>query len=217
MSLFRNKHHEVDPLWHVQLTLAVAVVVQILLPNRLSAFPKLLLPALIVACMAGLQLLTPKTAIFTSRARRLVVLGLIVFIAIANISSLQLLISAMIGATHQQAPELLLSAGGIYLTNIIAFGLLYWEMDNGGPGSRRSAELSGRDFLFPQQNLGYTLKPAWQATFFDYLYVSITNATAFSPTDTMPLSRRAKFIMSLQALISLLAVVLVAARAINIL
>lgn len=217
MTLLRNKHHSIDPLWHVQIVLAITIIIQLLIPSNLTPFPKLLLPFLILVCMAGMQILTPRTAVFTSRARRFVVIGLIVFVAIANVSSLQLLINAMLHATQVEAPSLLLSAAGIYLTNIIVFGLLYWEMDNGGPGARRSAKVENRDFLFPQQNLGYKISPIWYPTFFDYLYVSITNATAFSPTDSMPLSRRSKFVMSAQALISLLSIVLVAARAINIL
>jgi uncharacterized membrane protein len=90
-------------------------------------------------------------------------------------------------------------------------------MDSGGPGSRRAAEAGERDFLFPQQNLGYQVKPTWYPTFLDYLYVAVTNGTAFSPTDTLPLTRRAKLLMGLQALVSLLVVVLVAARAVNVL
>jgi len=217
MQIFRNKHHESDPVWHVQLGLLFIVGVQLFLPNRLSAFPRLLIPALIILCMIGLQILTPRKPIFTSTLRRVVVLILILAVAIANATSLELLIKAMLHATSSQAPELLISATGIYLTNIIVFSLLYWEVDDGGPGQRRLAGTDDRDFLFPQQDLGYKLKHPWYPTFLDYLYVSITNATAFSPTDTMPLSRRAKFIMGFQALLSLIVVVLVAARAINIL
>jgi hypothetical protein len=217
MQLFRNKHHEIDPVWHVQAVLIVAVAVQLLLPNRLTAFPQYLIPGLIVVCMLGLQAFTPRSAVFNSKLRRFVVLAMIILIAIATISSLQLLFRAMLHATHDDAPELLLSAAGIYLTNIIAFGLLYWEMDAGGPGARRQSSLKEHDFLFPQQNLAAEVKHPWNPTFFDYLYVSVTDATAFSPTDTLPLSRRAKFIMGLQALASLITVVLVTARAINIL
>jgi len=93
----------------------------------------------------------------------------------------------------------------IYLTNIIVFGLWYWELDN--------TRVEVADFLFPQM----ATKPSWRPTFFDYVYVSITNATAFSPTDTLPLTHRAKFLMTLQSVTSLAIVVLVTARAVNIL
>jgi uncharacterized membrane protein len=217
MPLFRNKHHSYDPVWHVQLTLILIVILQLLLPNSLVAFPRWLIPALVVLCGIGLQLCTPHVATFTSRIRQVLSYILIGLVAIANVTSLQLLLAAMLKATHDQAPQLLLSATAIYFTNMVVFALLYWEMDDGGPGNRRKVDNEGRDFLFPQQDLGYELKHQWFPTFFDYLYVSLTNGTAFSPTDTMPLTRRAKFIMGLQALISLIVVVLIAARAINIL
>ncbi len=217
MNYLKNKMHETDPLWHVQLALAIAVLIQLLLPSDLIAFPHYLIPGLIIICMIGLQILTPKAAVYTSPPRRFFVLLLIASIAIASVSSLKLLLEAMLSASSEQAPHLLLAAAGIYLTNVIAFALMYWEMDNGGPGKRRKPEVDGRDFLFPQQDLGYKLSHKWEPTFIDYLYVSVTNATAFSPTDTMPLSRRAKSIMGLQAFASLIIVVLIAARAINIL
>ncbi len=217
MNYLKNKIHDTDPLWHVQLALAIAVVIQLLLPSDLIAFPHYVVPGLIVVCMIGLQILTPKTAVYTSPPRRLFVLLLIAAIAVASITSLKLLLDAMLHASSEQAPHLLVAAAGIYFTNIIAFALMYWEMDNGGPGKRRKPSTDDRDFLFPQQDLGYKLSHRWEPTFIDYLYVSITNATAFSPTDTMPLSRRAKTVMGIQAFTSLIIVVLIAARAINIL
>lgn len=215
MQLFRNRHHPFDPLWHVQLVLICVVALQLALPSDLTLLPKLVLPGLEVLCMAVLQLVTPKKAVFESRSRRLAMLALIALVLVANISSLELVLHALFTADKDNAMRLLLAALDIYITNIAMFALFYWEMDNGGPGARRRGDIEGRDFLFPQQNLGYKLK--WYPTFFDYLYVSVTNGTAFSPTDTLPLSRRAKFLMGVQALVSLLVVVLVAARAINVL
>ncbi len=217
MQLFRNKHHEFDPLWHVQLVLLGVVILQLLLPSSLSLLPKPVLPALEFLCLIVLQIVTPRAATFESRARRLIVLLLIGLVLLANVSSLELVLHALFSADKNNASRLLLSAANIYITNIVMFALFYWEIDNGGPGNRRKNELEERDFLFPQQNLGYSLKRQWYPTFFDYLYVSVTNGTAFSPTDTMPLSRRAKFLMGLQAAVSLLVVVLIAARAINVL
>jgi hypothetical protein len=111
---------------------------------------------------------------------------------------------------------LIYSALIIYATNVIVFGLLYWELDG---RSTRGAPDGVRDFLFPQQstNEKETKQPDWQPTFFDYLYVSVTNATAFSPTDAMPLTYRAKLLMTVQAFTSLATIALVAARAVNIL
>ena len=213
MGWLRNKHHQRDPLWHVQLVLLGVIILQLLLPERLIALPKLLLPGLEALCLIALQFVTPKRPVFDSNLRRIFALALIGLVAIANISSLQLLLQALFTAGKADAPGLLSSAVSIYATTIVVFALLSWEVDGGGPGVRRSNTNDENDFLFPQQQA----KVKWFPTFTDYLYVSTTNATAFSPTDTMPLSRRSKMIMALQAFLSLPVVAIIAARAINIL
>lgn len=213
MGFLRNKHHDRDPLWHVQLVLAGVIVLQLLLPARLIALPKLFLPILELACLFVLSYVTPRKAVYDSHVRRIFALTLIALVAIANATSLQLLLAALFTAGKADAPELLSSAVGIYVTNVVVFALLYWEIDGGGPGMRHANHRDENDFLFPQQQAGIK----WFPTFTDYLYVSTTNATAFSPTDTLPLSRRAKMIMAVQAFLSLLVVAIIAARAINIL
>ncbi len=213
MSWLRNKHHDHDPLWHVQLVLVGVIILQLLLPARLIALPKFLLPALEALCLLALQFVTPKKAVFESRSRRLIAFTLIILVAVANATSLQLLLQALFTAGKTDAPGLLASGVAIYVTNIVIFALLYWEMDGGGPGIRRGNKHEQNDFIFPQQSLGI----AWHPTFVDYLYVATTNATAFSPTDESPLTRRAKMIMALQAFLSLIIVAVIAARAINIL
>jgi hypothetical protein len=122
------------------------------------------------------------------------------------------------GSQAVGARQLLLSGVLIYLTNVILFGLWYWQLDGGGPGGR-GTHRPPVDFLFPQMTLSdkITHQLDWQPLFLDYLYVSVTNATAFSPTDTMPLTHRAKVLMGLQAFVSLATIALVAARAVNIL
>lgn len=217
MKILRNKHHDFDPIWHVQLVLLCVIALQLVLPERLIALPKYLLPALELLCLLGLSFTTPKKPSYRSPMRHLLAISLLALVAIANFSSLQLLIHSLLHATSQDAPALLLSGVGIYITNIVIFGLLYWEMDGGGPGVRRVTDPRERDFLFPQQNLQDKFDEDWHPTFVDYFYVSLTNATAFSPTDTMPLSRRAKLIMGAQAILSLVVVAIIAARAINIL
>ena len=215
MTLFRDKHHNFDPLWHVQIVLLAVIALQILLPTDLILLPKFVLPALELLCMIMMQIVTPKKAVFESPARRAVVLILIAVVLLANVSSLELVLNALFSTDKNNAPHLLLASVDIYITNIVMFALFFWEMDNGGPGRRRRAEAETRDFLFPQQASSPSHR--WNPTFFDYLYVSVTNGTAFSPTDTMPLTRRAKFLMSIEALVSLLIVVLVTARAVNVL
>lgn len=215
MQLFLDKHHKVDPLWHVQLVLLGVIFLQLMLPDSVMLLPRYVLPALEIICMVALQLVTPKKAVFESATRRVVILALIAVVLLANVSSLALVLQALFSTGKNDAAHLLLAAADIYITNIAMFALFYWEMDNGGPGARRANDSANRDFLFPQQNM--TLKHVWYPTFFDYLYVSTTNGTAFSPTDTLPLTRRAKLLMSLQAIASLLLVVLVTARAVNVL
>ena len=105
----------------------------------------------------------------------------------------------------------------IWLTNVLIFGLWYWEADRGGPGQRAAGLDGPPDLLFPQMSDDRIEPEDWRPGFIDYLYVSLTNATAFSPTDTMPLSPTAKGIMGLQSLVSLVTIGLVISRAVNIL
>lgn len=119
-------------------------------------------------------------------------------------------------STPPGAPALLESAAAIYLTNVIAFGVWYWELDRGEPQARRDQELQP-DLLFQQMTNRHLAPPSWRPTFPDYLYVSLTNATAFSPADTMPLTVRIKALMGLQALVALSTTALVIARAVGIL
>ena len=143
---------------------------------------------------------------------------LIAFISLANIVSLILVIHALFTDSHVTGRELIASGMAIYLTNIIVFGLWYWELDSNGIQGQ-STKIRPVDFLFPQMTPGeHVIEPGlWSPSFFDYLYVSTTNATAFSPTDTLPLTHRAKLLMSSQSIISLVTVALVAARAVSIL
>jgi uncharacterized membrane protein len=135
---------------------------------------------------------------------------LIAVVSLANAAELALLTNALIHGSDIPGKSLLSGALAIFLTNIIVFGLWYWELDSPGLTGRRNRK--NDDFQFPQSQAS-----GWKPTFFDYLYVSLTNSTAFSPTDTMPLTHGAKALMSIQALIALLTVVLVTARAVNIL
>jgi hypothetical protein len=105
----------------------------------------------------------------------------------------------------------------MWCLNVLVFALWFWELDNGGPAARRTAGPEGRDFLFPQQAAPELTEAVWRPLFLDYLYVSFTNATAFSPTDAMPLSRWAKMLMLVESAASLVLALMVAARAINIL
>ena len=115
-------------------------------------------------------------------------------------------------------PQLLLSAVIVLITNVITYALVFWEVDNGGPIARALAETRDHpDFQFPQDENRELARPGWTPALVDYLYLSLTNSVAFSPTDAMPLTHHAKLFMGIEATISLLTVLLVGARAINIL
>jgi uncharacterized membrane protein len=129
-----------------------------------------------------------------------------------------LLIHGLIAGTEgRTAGPLLFAAAAIWGSNVVVFALWYWEFDRGGPVARAHAHRPNPDFLFPQMQTPELVSKDWEPTFFDYGYVSYTNATAFSPTDTMPLSRWAKLLMLMQSITSLATVALVVARAVNIL
>jgi len=193
---------------------------QLLLADKVTVGPKYIIAGLEVFLLLVLAVTTHDSLLHRSgRLRRTASLILTAIISIFNVTSLILVISFLLSQpAHTDGRALIYSAVAIFLTNIIMFGLWYWELDGGGPGGR-GTHRPPVDFLFPQMTASaeITEQPNWQPTFFDYLYVSITNGTAFSPTDTLPITHRAKFLMSLQGVTSLLTIALVAARAINIL
>lgn len=212
------KLKRLEPLWHVEAAVVCAIALQLILAHGLTIGPKYLLAGLEVSLLLALRLMAPVTHDLASRLRRFAGLLLTGIVSFANITSLVLVCRYLIEGNHSTGKELILSAIAIYLTNIIIFGLWYWELDGGGAGGR-GTHRPPVDFLFPQMTTSPTIteQPNWQPSFMDYLFVSITNGTAFSPTDAMPLTHRAKFLMSIQALVSLTTVALVAARAISIL
>jgi hypothetical protein len=151
------------------------------------------------------------------RSVRSVALVLIVLVMGLNLEALVSVVRALIGPKGPNGQALLLDALNIWFTNVVIFALWFWDIDRGGPARRGLARRQIPDFLFPQMMGPGDDDPDWSPGFIDYFYVSFTNATAFSPTDTMPLSALAKMLMAVESMISLLTVGLVAARAVNIL
>ncbi len=172
-------------------------------------------PALTVLVLASLAAIRPWWKI----TRRHLVIGTIAIVSAANSASIVLLIHLLINGavTHNGATELLRAALHMWVVNVLLFGLWYWQLDGGGPVARPECLPAARDFLFPQQTEPALAESGWRPLFLDYLYVSFTNASAFSPTDTMPLSRWAKMLMLVQSAISLALAVMVVSRAVNIL
>jgi uncharacterized membrane protein len=152
--------------------------------------------------------------------RREIVIGLLTVVWAFNVLGVVVLVSSLLAhsASHITGAQLLASGGAVWLTNAIAFGLAYWELDCGGPVARALAtEPRKPDFQFPQDENPQLARDGWAPRLWDYLYISLTNATAFSPTDSMPLTRTAKALMAAESMLSVLTVLLVAARAVNIL
>jgi uncharacterized membrane protein len=203
--------------WPAQLSVLVAIALQLLLPSRLTAGPTWLVPALEVALLGGLVFATPRRLEREHSHRRAAALFLTGLVSLANVISLVLLCRQLLQHGSPNARQLISSGALIWLTNVITFGLWYWETDRGGPGIRAAGHDQAPDFLFPQMTDDRIEPIDWRPRFVDYLYVSLTNAMAFSPTDTMPLTPRAKGIMGLQSLVSLVTIGLVVARAVNIL
>lgn len=202
----------------VAVATALAIGLQVVLPQDLVIQPGWLLPVLEVALIIGLVAANPRRINRTSRLLRTSSVLLIALISLANAWSSGELIKGIIeGTAGDSAPLLLARAANIYITNIIVFGLWYWDWDRGGPVGRARAVRRYPDFLFPQMTQPDLAPPDWTPSFLDYLYLSFTNATAFSPTDVMPLAIWAKMLMLLQAAVSLLTVAMVVARAVNIL
>ena len=208
-------HSSSEPIWHIQAAIATIILLQLVLDSHLTIGPKYLVAGVELFLLGALMIIAHTTASLV--LRRTLAILLTAVITITNVLSLGLVIQTLFGDGNHfvNGRDLLISSLSIYLTNLIVFGLWYWEMDF--TASTKASPMP-QDFLFAQMNApehaGLHNK-GWRPTFFDYLYISITNATAFSPTDTLPLSHRAKALMSVQSLVSLTVIVLATARAVN--
>ncbi len=207
--------------WPASVAVAVAIALQVILPDRVISGmgPRWLIPLLEAALATALLIANPKRASSEARHLRIAAIALIALINAANVVSLGELIHALLSHVSSQATgrALVMASIPIWITNVLVFGLWYWELDRGGPGARLGTDHREPDFLFPQMTAVGATRGAWCPKFFDYLYTSFTNATAFSPTDTMPLTAWAKLLMMVQSLASFLTVAIVIARAVNIL
>jgi hypothetical protein len=144
-------------------------------------------------------------------------IGLIAIATAANFAAEGLLVHYLLNGRGTGGRALVMSAAQIWFTHVAVFGLWFWEVDRGGPHMRTAREPRAPDFLFPQTGAPEPSLRSWRPAFLDYLHVSFTNASAFSPTDAMPLSVRIKSLMLIESIGSFLTVGLVAARAVNIL
>jgi hypothetical protein len=204
-----------DPLWPGQLATFSALVLYLLLPPQLTIGPNWPLPVAEAGALA--------TLIFAMRSghqaglRRQLAIALVLIAALANLIALGFLAHYLVGGGKALATDLIGGGALIWATNLALFAVLYWELDRGGPlrpGVERARVAP--DFLFPQMTVDDHWFRGWRPRFADYLYVSLTNQTAFSPTDAMPLTPRVKVLMGIQGVAALITTGIVVARAVNI-
>jgi uncharacterized membrane protein len=207
-----------EPRWPALLAVVAAIALQVILPQSViqGLGDRELIPALEGVLMIVLLVANPGHISTEESRLRAVGVVLIALVTVANAVSLVELIHALLYNSKTSGRPLVYASVPVWLTNVIAFGLWYWELDRGGPAARQLTKHRHPDFLFPQMSTPGAA-PGWAPSFLDYLYTSFTNATAFSPTDTMPLSAWAKLLMMLQSLASLITVAVVISRAVNIL
>jgi hypothetical protein len=204
--------------WPMAGAVLAAMVLTVLLPGTLRLGPQWVLPLieglLLVALIAG----DPATISRRSRELRTLSIVLVSVLVLGALWATAQLIDDLIhgGAVTNSASELLEAGTIVWVSNNIAFALLYWELDGGGAAARAHHLPAHADFAFPQQLNPRIAPPDWRPRFIDYLYLGFTNATAFSPTDAMPLAPWAKIAMANQAFVSLGILGLVIARAVNV-
>ena len=208
--------HDVEPFWPAQLAAGTALLFYLTLPHRLIMGPRWLVPG-VEGVLLLVLVVTTATRHFGQSARlRGLVIGLLGLVSATTLISLVLLAHFLLQGSKAGGEPLIFAGGVLWVTNILIFGIWFWELDRGGPGRRLHVGRGPPDFLFPQMTQP-KLAAGWRPGFVDYLYTSYTNAAAFSPTDTLPLTAMAKLLMAVQSFIALVTLVLVVSRAVNVL
>jgi len=205
--------------WPMAIAVVAVMAMTLLLPHTLVARPRWGVPLIEGLLLIAVIIADPgKIDLISKRARGLSITLIALLVATTLWCTTQLIIELIQGGPATQSGGALLAAGGIvWLSNCLSFGLLYWELDSGGPAMRAHGLPAHPDFAFPQQ-LDPELAPEhWRPRFVDYMYLGFTSATAFSPTDAMPLRAWNKLAMMAQSAISLVLLGLVIARAVNVL
>ena len=226
MARDRVREEEIESRWEAAPAIGLVIAFQLLLSlvSRAQDWKLWELPWWVWLISVG-----PETALLIPLAwqrprrrleqmgyRRTVALTLLGVVSLTNALLLLALIGSLINGNEKSGAQLLLKAVTVWGTNVIAFGLWYWGFDRGGPVRRLQPDPPPPDFQFPQMENPQLAEPGWYPQLVDYVYVSFTNAIAFSPTDAMPLTRRAKLLMLTESAVSSMTVLLVAARAVNI-
>lgn len=225
-----EKEPRIESRWPAVSAIVLAVALYALLPSSLPSWARIAVVTVAIAALIPALLINPLEAQRQPPWSRALASALIALIAVANeIDLIMLIIRLVQPADESDAPGLLLASGQVWSVNVIAFGLIFWQLDRGGPVTRAQAtraNLPGADFRFPQDEAADAVREVaqessvrddWTANFIDYLYYSLSNAMAFSPPDAVPLTQRAKVLTGLEAMGAYILLVLVIARAVSLL
>ena len=209
----------IEPRWPVALAVIALLSLLALLPDCLRVLPTLV-PGLLV-----ITLIAPMVALHLTRAKarwlRIEMVATLLFVVIVAFTIViglgELFFKMLHSSDELTGLQLLTSSVAVWLTNVLVFSVMYWRIDQGGPEARANCARMKPDWQFPQQGAIDGVPPDWRPTFADYLFLSYCTATAFSPTGDLPLTSRAKLLMMMESTVSLVTIIVVAARAINIL
>ena len=204
--------------WPVLITTLVALAIYALLPNSITFLPWWVVPVVGLAFLVPLVVSNPRRLRTQATISRWLSVGFAIGLTLVNQVYVLFIVILLVNG-QAKGTDVLITAFQVWITNVVDFGLVYWEIDKGGPIARRIEGLhddAQQDFRFPQQDNTIGVE-GWTAEFWDYLYFSLSNMMAFSPTDVMPLTRRGKGLMAYQALTGFVLLALVISRAVNIL
>ena len=210
---------DVERRWPVALAIVAVIILQVTLPDRIRLGPAW------IAYIVGVLMLVPMTGVMLAKVKsrwlrleRVIILLVVTVVIVQLVVTLGYVIDEVLyHSRNVDGLQLFTSSVGLWVANILTFSLIYWQTDRGGPESRLCNTPTPSDWEFPSQRRHGQELPDWRPGYVDYLFIAYTTATAFSPADVMPLSQRAKLMMMLQSMISLVNMVVVASRAIGIL
>jgi hypothetical protein len=210
---------KVEPRWTPALAILVVLFLLAVVPHHVQVMPVWVfhLAALAVLVVMAAVTLTPANTLWQRIERMLIILLAVVYIANTIVELADMIGIVTLHPSKSNAFSLLSSSVAIWVANVLTFSMLYWQIDRGGPYARASKLSVKPDWLFPQAATPEDAPPDWQPLFPDYLFLGYNTATAFSPTDALPLTRRAKMLMMIESTISLLTLVIIVSRAINVL
>lgn len=207
-----------DPLLPAQITILIAILLGLALPERLTIGPTWLMPALETLLLAAFVVTTPRPPLRANPRRRYLRLAHVGLVSAVNVVALFLLIDVLLNGGRSDAKPLLLAGADLWVTAVLLFAIWFWELDRGGPVRRMLTDDRDPDFVFPQMEERdfFAGDEGWRPGMDDYLYLSLSNAASFTPPEnTVPLTPSARLLLGLQTLASLTTLTVILSYAIN--